>query len=202
VCARLQTCNTCGHIGEIMRLLIENLHEDHRNLSKLLRLLESNLLTLQSDNDPDYPLMVDIIEYVYSYPDVFHHPREDLLYHRAIGRDPSVREEIEPVLKQHAELKKSTHGLLDSLNAVLNDALVDKADLIKKIQYFIDLQRAHIMLEEARIYPHVERLLTLDDITWLDEQQPPSSDPVFGYQVEERFRQLYKHILEYPDIGK
>jgi hemerythrin-like domain-containing protein len=185
-----------------MRHLIESLHEDHRNLGKLLRLLEFNLLALQSDNEPDYRLMVDIIEYVYSYPDVFHHPREDLLYQRAIERDPSVREEIEPVLEQHAELKINTHNLLDSLNAVLNDALVDKNKLVCKIRDFIDLQSEHIVLEESRIYPHVERLLTPDDINWLDEQQPPATDPLFGDQVEERFRQLYKDILEFSESGK
>jgi len=178
-----------------MKHLIESLHQDHRNLGKLLDLLENGLLALQSGSDPDYPLMVDIVEYVYSYPDVFHHPREDLLYQRAIERDPSVREEIEAVLMQHAELKKSTHSLLDSLNAVLDGALVDKVSLIGKIKDYIDLQRTHIVLEEAGIYPQVERLLTPDDIDWLDEQRPPSNDPLFGDQVEERFRQLYKRIF-------
>jgi hemerythrin-like domain-containing protein len=185
-----------------MKNMIESLHEDHRNLSKLLRLLETNLLAMQSDNDPNYPLMVDIIEYVYSYPDVFHHPREDLLYQTAMERDSSVREEVEPVLQQHSELKKCTHRLLDSLNAVLNDALVDKTHLGDEIRDFIDLQRAHIVTEEGRIYPHIERLLTSDDINWLDEQYPPATDPLFGEHVEERFRQLYKCILEFPDIGR
>jgi len=185
-----------------MKHLIESLHEDHRNLSKLLRLLETNLLALQSDNDPDYPLMVDIIEYIYSYPNVFHHPREDLLYQRAMERDSSVREEIEPVLQQHAELSKSTHRLLDSLNAVLNDALVNKTQLKEEIHEFIDLQRAHIMLEESKIFPHVERLLTSDDINWLDEQHPPAADPLFGEQIENRFQQLYEQILDFSDIGK
>ncbi len=184
-----------------MKHLIESLHEDHRNLSTLLRLLETNLLALQSDNDPDYPLMVDIVEYVYSYPDVFHHPREDLLYQTAMERDSSVREEIEPVLQQHAELKKCTYSLLDSLNAVLNDTLVDKARLEETIHDFIDLQRAHILLEESKIYPHVERLLTSDDINRLDKLYPPATDPLFGEQVEERFRQLYKQILEFSDMG-
>jgi hemerythrin-like domain-containing protein len=184
-----------------MKHLIESLHEDHRNLSKLLRLLETNLLALQSDNDPDYPLMVDILEYVSSYPDVFHHPREDLLYQTAMERDSSVREEIEPVLEQHSELKKCTHRLLGSLNAVLSDALVDKTRLKDEIHDFIDLQRAHIFMEESRIYPHIERLLTSDDINWLDEQHPPVTDPLFGEHVEERFRQLYNRILGFTDIG-
>jgi len=185
-----------------MKHLIESLHEDHRNLSKLLGLLEANLLVLQSDNDPDYPLMVDIIEYIHSYPDVFHHPREDLLYQTVMERDSSVREEIEPVLQQHSKLNNCTHKLLDSLNAVLNDTLVDKTRLVDDIHEFIGLQRAHIMLEESRIFPHIERLLTSDDINWLDEQHPPATDPLFGEHVEERFRQLYKHILEFPDAGK
>ena len=184
-----------------MKHLIENLHEDHRNLSKLLRLLETSLLALQSGNDPDYSLMIDIIEYICSYPDVFHHPREDLLYQRAMERDSSIRKEIEAVLQEHAALNKSTHSLLDLLNAVLNDTLVNRAQLKAELHDFIDFQRAHIMLEESRIYPHVERLLTPEDINWLDEQLPPATDPLFGEQVETRFRQLYKHILDFSDTG-
>ena len=92
-----------------MKTLIESLHEDHRNLGKLLMLLETDWLALQSDSDPNYSLMVDIIEYVYSYPDVFHHPREDLLYQSAMERAPSVTEEIEPMLHQHSALKRCTH---------------------------------------------------------------------------------------------
>lgn len=185
-----------------MKHLIESLHEDHRNLSKLLRLLETSLLALQSNHDPDYSLMVDIIEYICSYPDVFHHPREDLLYQRAMERDSSIRGEIEPVLQQHTALNKSTHSLLDSLNAVLNDTLVNKAQLKADLHDFIDFQREHILLEESKIFPHIERLLTSDDIKWLDEQHPPAADPLFGEQVEKRFQQLYKRILDFSDIGK
>jgi hemerythrin-like domain-containing protein len=184
-----------------MKHVIESLHEDHRNLSTLLGLLESNLLALQTDDHPDYHLMVDIIDYVHAYPDVVHHPREDLLYQMATERDSAVRDEIEPVLQQHAELKECTHWLLDALNAVLNDVLVDKAQLTENIRTFIELQRTHIVLEESKIFPHVERLLTPDDVNWLDEQQPRRTDPLFGRQVEERFRQLYKSILESYDIG-
>lgn len=179
--------------------LIESLHVDHRNLGKLLSLLEANLHTLQSDDDPDYSLMLDIIEYVDSYPDVFHHPREDLLFQRAIERDSSVKKEVQPALEQHAQLKKSTRRLLDSLNALLNDAVLDKHLLMDAIHDYIVSQRAHIALEEGSIYPHIERLLTPEDIHWLDEHHPAISDPVFGDLVENRFRQLYRHILKFSD---
>ena len=117
-------------------------------------------------------------------------------------RDSSIRKEIEPVLQQHAALNKSTHRLLDSLNVALNDTLVSKTQLKSEIHDYIDFKRAHIILEESRIFPHVERLLTSDDINWLDEQHPPVTDPLFGEQVEKRFQQLYKHILIFSDIEK
>ena len=180
-----------------MTHLIESLHVDHRNLGKLLSLLEANLHALQSDDDPDFLLMLDVIEYVDSYPDVFHHPREDLLFQRAIERDSSVKKEVQPALEQHVQLKESTHSLLDSLNAVLNDAVIDKRLLMDTIHDYIDSQRVHIVLEESSIYPHIERLLTPEDIHWLDEHNPAMSDPLFGDLVDNRFRQLYKHILEF-----
>jgi hemerythrin-like domain-containing protein len=180
-----------------MTHLIESLHVDHHNLGKLLGLLEANLHALQSDDDPDYLLILDIIEYVDSYPDACHHPREDLLFQRAIERDSSVKKEVQPALEQHAQLKRGTRSLLDSLNAVLNDAVLDKRLLIGAIRDYIDYQRAHIVLEESSIYPRIERLLTPEDIHWLDEHNPAMSDPLFGDLVDNRFRQLYKHILEF-----
>jgi len=182
-----------------MTHLIESLHQDHRNLGKLLRLLEANLHALKADGDPDYPLMLDIVEYVDAYPDAFHHPREDLLYQRAIERDWSVRQEVQPVLEQHVRLKKSTRSLLDSLNSVLNDTVIEKRLFMNTIHDYIDSQQEHIVLEESNIYPHIERLLTPEDINWLDTQNPAVTDPVFGDQVENRFRQLYKHILAFSD---
>lgn len=178
-----------------MKHLIEGLHKDHRNLSRLLTILEASLLDMQSDNDPNYPLMIDIVEYIDAYPEVFHHPREDILYRTAIERDPSIKDEIELVLQQHVYLTGSTHLLRDSLNAILSDAVLDKVALEAQLQDFIDAQRKHIILEEREIFPHIEKLLTSDDIKWLDEQHPPAEDPLFGEKVEERFRQLYEQIL-------
>lgn len=182
-----------------MKHLIESLHVDHRNLGTLLRLLETNLHALQSDDEPDYPLMLEIIEYVQSYADVFHHPREDLLFARVTERDSSVRKEVESLLEQHVQLKNSTRSLLDSLNAVLNDAVVDKFLLMDTIHGYIESQREHIVLEESSIYPYIERLLTPEDINWLDKHHPVVTDPVFGDLVENRFQQLYKRILESSD---
>ncbi|MGV6827734.1 MAG: hemerythrin domain-containing protein [bacterium] len=178
-----------------MEQLFEHLHRDHRNLSKLLRLLDDCVSLMERDEDPDYELMSDVIEYISTYPEAFHHPREDILYTFAVERDPAIRDDIDSILEQHVSLSKTTHVIREQLEAILNDAMVDRPKLIKLLRDFIDQQREHIRFEEAEVFPRIRAHLTTQDMESLDEQLPSRDDPLFGEKVETRFDSLYHQIL-------
>jgi hypothetical protein len=70
-------------------LVMRSLREDHRNLAKLLDLLEREVKRFDEAGAVDYELMQSIVAYCLDYPDKVHHPREDRLLERL--REPIRR---------------------------------------------------------------------------------------------------------------
>ncbi len=64
---------------KLTQVLVE-LREDHRNLRLLLDLLESESSSITVDDEPDFELLHDIMQYMTVYSDAVHHPKEDLVY--------------------------------------------------------------------------------------------------------------------------
>jgi len=72
-------CRTFDTLYEIaMPDTLAQWHTEHVNFAKLLNLLEAELDLFHKGDSPNYELMLDIMFYMTHYPDVLHHPREDL----------------------------------------------------------------------------------------------------------------------------
>jgi len=67
---------------------IDQWHAEHANFAQLLALLERQLARFHADEQPDYVLMLDVVEYLRHYPDRFHHAREDVAFERLVAHDP------------------------------------------------------------------------------------------------------------------
>ena len=107
--------------------ILEELREDHRNLSRLLDLLEAECSEVPDDGEPDMELLRDIMCYMTVYPDAIHHPREDLVYAamrehgltlqpsearrvaELLGRDPTLTEMtlFDTMWSEHCSYKSS-----------------------------------------------------------------------------------------------
>ena len=64
---------------------------EHTNFATLLCLLECELERFHKGEPPDYDLMLDIMFYMTHYPDVSHHPKEDLAFARIREREVTAR---------------------------------------------------------------------------------------------------------------
>ena len=70
--------------------IIEVLHQEHRNIEKLLRVLERELGVFEHGGRPDYEVVLAVIEYFKEYPDSCHHPKEDIIVEKIKARDPAA----------------------------------------------------------------------------------------------------------------
>ena len=62
-------------------MIIERLCQEHRNIETLLAVLERELEIIFDRGDrPDYHVIRTIISYFEVYPDLYHHPLEDLVF--------------------------------------------------------------------------------------------------------------------------
>lgn len=159
---------------------------------RLLKILKSKIELLEKDEMIDFRMIKTIISYLRNYSDKYHHPMEDFIFDyytnsRTVPDDIATR-----LPQEHKMIKKATNELDELLGMILLDAIVPQQQCIEKLQYFVELQTAHIVYEEHEIFPLIEA--SLSDNEWQEiEQQWQSkeySDPLFGDNVSEQYRQL------------
>ena len=83
--------------------IIEILRQEHRNIEKLLSVLEQELSVFARGERPDYEVVGAIIEYFKQYPDSCHHPKEDIIYEKFKALNPGRAASITDLQGEHRE---------------------------------------------------------------------------------------------------
>ena len=178
-----------------MAALIDNLHQDHNNYVVLLDLLSAEAEKLDRGEEPDFVLMYDIVNYMVSYPDAYHHPHEELIFDILSALDPDCSGDVRKLTKQHKQQADTGLALKDAVNAVINGAIVPMDNILNNTRAYVDLFRNHMSLEEGSIFPKAKA--TLEDSEWrlIDDKISQVEDPLFGEVVLTQYKKLYEGIL-------
>lgn len=177
-----------------MAKVLDDLRRDHVNMGTLLDLLEAQLHHLEEAGAPDLELMLEILDYSGNYPDLCHHPKEDLVYRRLMERAPETRAAVEDLLSEHEAIVQGTKDMADTLNNLLLDAEVSRAAVVEHLRDYIASNRRHIDKEEADILGRAEAALSAADWNEIDAAIA-ADDPLFGAAVQEKYRSLHHNIV-------
>ena len=175
-------------------------HTEHVNFARLLDLLEAQLAAFHRAEHPDYGLMANIVYYLRSFADRFHHPREDAAFARLLERDPGTRLLIERLLQEHRVIATAGDELFNRLNQVTSDIVMPRATVESAAATYLTYYRDHIATEERDIMPRAAQLLTKKDWTEVAANVPP--DPLFGDVVEARFQELRAQIARDARVSR
>lgn len=174
--------------------VLEQLHQDHINLSKLLRILEDLSDRIDEGERPDFQLMSEIADYIEIYVKRHHHPREDRMYAFFDGRSMQLDKVMTRCKGEHAGLEATGRSLLEVIDGPMHDAVVPTGDLVGRLREFIDAERAHLDFEESEVFPKLSALSSDEDWTALDHVLPSEDDPLFGQAETDRFILLGKRM--------
>jgi hemerythrin-like domain-containing protein len=176
---------------------IRVLRQEHANMASLVKSLDWQLGEFERGGKPDYDIIRSIIDYFMSFPNLFHHPKEDLVFARLTVRAPHIAEKIGDLRREHEALGARSREFAAGIKAVLDEAQVPRESLIRWAKAFIDLQWKHMHMEENDFFPAALECLTTDDWREVEAQMTTPDDPLFGEHVGERFEALRKKILEW-----
>ncbi len=176
--------------------IIEILREEHRNITKLLRVMEQELNVFDRGERPDYTVFGAIIEFFKNYPDACHHPKEDVIYEKFKARDPGRAASIGDLQAEHREGAVRLRHVAQVIDSVLNDQELLHESVDRIVRDFIDNERKHIALEDEVIFPAIVETLQPGDwadiaLTLADRYGPPADA-----DFEEQFSTLRRNILE------
>ncbi len=181
-----------------MYSIIESLHTDHVNFSRLLALLDQQEALLRDGELPDFEMMLDTIDYLQNYADLYHHPREDLIFRFFQERSDVAHEAIDELRRQHRVLWESTNRLRHAIDGILHGEIVPKSDFVEQLASYSSEQREHLNEEEGYILPLLKQAFSPVDWEELNRSLPFRADPLFGPSVEQQYRALYTRIVSEP----
>jgi hemerythrin-like domain-containing protein len=181
--------------------IIEILRQEHRNIEKLLRVMEQELSVFDRGERPDYEVFGAIIEFFKKYPDSCHHPKEDIIYEKFKARAPGRAASIADLQAEHREGAMRLRRVAQAIDSVLNDQELLRESVDRIVRDFIDNERKHIALEDDVIFPAIADTLQAGDwadiaMTLADRYGPPSDA-----DFEEQFSTLRRNILELEEAA-
>ncbi|MDX1527875.1 MAG: hemerythrin domain-containing protein [Gammaproteobacteria bacterium] len=174
--------------------IVEQLRTDHENVATLLDILDDQVEMVRKAQSADYDLMRDIMYYMTTYPDGFHHPMEDAVIEKLVDRDPGNRDMALRVVKEHNDLARKSQSFLDMLLMVVDGEIVLRKDIVARGVDYIQFLRSHMQREEQRLFPLAESVLSEKDWKEISETIEHRRDPVFGEIVDAQFRSIYQFI--------
>lgn len=177
-------------------------HAEHGNFVRLLDLLEAWLGLFHVGEAPDYGLMLDVMYYMTHYPDLFHHPKEDLTYARIKAREPGIGPVVDEVMKQHVVLRESGEELVGRLERIVDGAgIMARENVEAPGRTYIEYFRSHMRTEEAELFPAARTVLSDEDWRAVDAAIRDQDDPLFGSSVEKRYQALHRQIAREAGCG-
>lgn len=174
--------------------VIHQLELDHRNAWRLLDILEEYLGALSEQRTLDHIRMLDVMRYMTDYPDLFHHPREDLMLERLVRRDPEARELAHEILEEHQVIAEKGKRFWQRLRAAVNIPGLPIEGLETEGRDYVTTMRSHMRKEESAVLPRARKKLGADDWMAIRENMEARDDPLFGQEVEAEYEALYRYI--------
>ncbi|MEM7226919.1 MAG: hemerythrin domain-containing protein [Pseudomonadota bacterium] len=172
-----------------MAAIIDNLREDHRNMNRLLDKLEGEIAPMRGDSQPRLEVIQEAVSYCLTYPDLYHHPMEDLVYGRMVERGVSPAQ-IGDLTAAHRDLAGMTRRLSQMVKSREVADAEQREAFASLIESFVDTYRLHMNAEDKVFFPLAEEKLTSDDWAEIEQELSRMPDPMFGDRA----------LIDYPKL--
>ena len=174
--------------------ILDSLHTDHKNFSKLLSYLDHQVTCIKDCEVVDFDTIMLCIKYMKEFPDAIHHPLENIIFDYFLQHHGSYKEEIKSLFHDHEEMPVKTEKILTMLQSVLAEEPINRDSLCDTLSTYIEDQKAHMNYEESTVYPELYKKMNDNDWKTLNEFIEVNDDPLFGDNKKERYESLFTII--------
>jgi hemerythrin-like domain-containing protein len=175
--------------------LMKALRAEHRHMASVMQLFGAQLAAIEAGELVDTHVVYEIMHYMVTWPDRFHHPREDLIYARVAELEPARADDVDTLQRDHDHTARRGRAVLRDIER-WRLGEVPGTVIIKSGRAYIDHIHEHMNLEEKLFFPQIEAVLSLQDWRELadDDQLKAVTESVFGPKVQREFRNMARKL--------
>lgn len=175
---------------------IQIIKDEHLAISAVLYSLRYLVKEMRKGAKPNFPVLRSILDYIVSYPDRWHHPKEDKYLFAAVKRRTHDADDLIAKLeREHALGYPMIENLTKQLVAFQNGDPDAREAFFAGADRYAELEWAHLRTEEDVFLPIAERCLTEQDWTDIHTAFRENDNPLFGIKPKEEAETLYQRIL-------
>lgn len=175
--------------------MLASLRGEHRHIASVLALLSDHLNAIERSELVNTHVLYEILDYMVTWPDRFHHPREDVIFAYAAEVDARLADDRRKLEEQHDALARAGKDLLQTIER-WRSGEVGGAEVVREGREYVQSHYSHMSFEEREVFPAIDAVLTRLDWRELaaDDQLRPVGDPVFGRRVQREFRNMARKL--------
>jgi hemerythrin-like domain-containing protein len=181
------------------------IEQEHRSLAAILHGLLYSIREIRYlHGEPDFVLLDAMLDYIDSFLERFHHPKEDqYLFERLRARCPGAAPLLDRLHEEHVTGTAKLRDLRNALDRYRECGRDEFADFGRLAAAYAAFHWSHMSAEENEVLPLATRHLTADDWNVIDEAFAGNSDPLFGPARREEFQVLFRRIVHLapPPLG-
>lgn len=172
--------------------ILQKLNSDHKDIARILYCLRAQIKDFENpDIEHSLTQIINILDYISTVPERWHHPVEDLVFNRLLEKNPPHPEQLRAVLQEHEYLERLTQELRNAFEQVSIDISVPLSRLYRTADIYLSRQMLHMDAEEAVLFPMAEEYLVESD--WLDIERGAAK---VLESFDDRARKAYKELCE------
>ncbi len=180
-----------------MSNIIQILLEEHRNIDKLLLVMERELDVFDRSEEPDYEIFQAVIQYFQDYPENCHHPKEDMVFEKLKALDAAAADRVGDAEADHRVETLRLRRLVEAVEDILAGREFLRQTFHDVVHEFIAHQRQHMDKEERLLFPAAIKGLRPEDWADIDARLNDRKDPLFNGVIETKFQALQRTILRW-----
>lgn len=179
--------------------------DEHRSIAAVLHgLIYQMREVTERGAQPDFKVLKAMLDYIVSFPEKLHHPKEDEYLFKALrARRPDAAAAIEKLEAEHARGDELIRDLQDRLVAYEKVGASAAAAFRRAIEAYADFHWQHMRQEEDEVLPLAREALTDEDWQAIGRAFKDNDDPLFGIKPKEELDKLFSRIVQItpPPIG-
>jgi hemerythrin-like domain-containing protein len=184
---------------------IRIIREEHRALAAVLH----GMLHLMGEigtrgKAPDFRLLGAMVYYIDTFPERFHHPKEDRYLFRVLRlRHPGAAPLLDRLETEHRAGAEKIRALEQALTRYNAGGPTEFSNFQAAVEAYAAFHWDHMRAEESELLPMAEKYLTPADWLEIDTAFLGHTDPLLGADVGAKYEALFTRIVSLapPPIG-